>query len=44
MDNSRTAIAREQIRRDVLSPATREHAIMEVTFSVPSLPGLYNED
>jgi hypothetical protein len=27
-----------------VSPATREHAIMEEKFSVRCVPGLYNED
>jgi hypothetical protein len=42
--DSRTAVAREQLCRHVVSPAKREHAIMEDTFSVRSVPGLYNED
>jgi hypothetical protein len=29
---------------DVLSPVTREHAIMEETFPVWSVSGLYNKD
>jgi hypothetical protein len=39
---STTAVAREQLCGHVYP--TREHAIMEQTFSVRSVPGLYNED
>jgi hypothetical protein len=42
-DNT-TAVVREQLYGYILSPATREHEIMEETFSVRSTPGLYNED
>jgi hypothetical protein len=38
-----TAVAREQLCGHV-SPATREHTIMEETFSVQHVPGLYNKD
>jgi hypothetical protein len=41
--DSTTSVAREQPCGDV-SPATREHAIMEETFSVRSVTRLYNED
>jgi hypothetical protein len=41
---STTAVAREQLCGHVVSPATREHAIMEEAFSVQSVPELYNED
>jgi hypothetical protein len=37
------AVAREQLSGHV-SPAAREHAIVEETFSVRTLPRLYNED
>jgi hypothetical protein len=38
------AFAREQICGHIVSPATREHAMMEETFSVRFLSGLYNEE
>jgi hypothetical protein len=34
------AVVWEQLCGQVVSPATSEHAIMEETFSVRSLPGL----
>jgi hypothetical protein len=37
-----TAVAMEQLCGHDISPATRGHAIMEDTFSVQSLPELYN--
>jgi hypothetical protein len=40
--DSTRAVAREQLCGQV-SPATREHAIMEETFSVQSRLGSYNE-
>jgi hypothetical protein len=40
--DSTTAVAREQLCGHV-SPATREHAIMEETFSVRPVPRLYDE-
>jgi hypothetical protein len=42
--NSTTAAAKEQLCGHIGSPATREHAIMEETFSVRLLPRLYDED
>jgi hypothetical protein len=42
--DSTTAVAMEQLYGHVVSPAMREHAIMEETFSVLPMPGLYNED
>jgi hypothetical protein len=39
-----TDVVKEQLCGHVVSPATREHAIMEETFSVRSVPGLCNED
>jgi hypothetical protein len=39
-----TAVAREQFCGHVVSLATRHHTIMEETFSVLCVPGLYNED
>jgi hypothetical protein len=36
--------ARKELCEHVFSPETREHAIMEETFSVRSVLGLYNED
>jgi hypothetical protein len=41
--DSKTAAAREQLCGHVVSPATREDGIMEETFSVRSVPGLYYE-
>jgi hypothetical protein len=38
-----TAVAREQLCGHV-SAETREHAIMEETFSLRSVPGLHNDD
>jgi hypothetical protein len=42
-DNT-TAVAREQLCGHVVTPATREDAIMEEIFSVRSVPAVYNED
>jgi hypothetical protein len=42
--DSKTAVAREQLCGYVVSAATGEHVIMEETFSVLSMSGLYNED
>jgi hypothetical protein len=39
-----TTVAREQLSGHVVSPVTREHAIMEETFSVRSVSGPYIED
>jgi hypothetical protein len=39
-----TTVARDQLCGHVVSPATREHAIMEETFSVRSVLGLCNEE
>jgi hypothetical protein len=41
--DSTTAVGRKQ-RYGHVSLAKREHAIMEGTFSVRSVPGLYDED
>jgi hypothetical protein len=42
--NSKTATVREQLCGNIDSAAMREHSIMEETFSVQSVLGLYNED
>jgi hypothetical protein len=42
--DSTAAATRQQLCGHVICPATREQAIMEETFSVRSVPGLYNED
>jgi hypothetical protein len=42
--DSTAAVVREQLCGHVVSPATRKHTIIEETFSVRSVPGLYNED
>jgi hypothetical protein len=41
---STTAVARKQLCGHAVSPTTREQAIMEETFSLMSMPSLYNED
>jgi hypothetical protein len=42
--DSKVAIDREQLCGHVVSLATRKHTIIKETFSVPSVPGLRNED
>jgi hypothetical protein len=38
------AVAREEHCGHIVSPRTKEHTIMEETFSVRFVPGLYKED
>jgi hypothetical protein len=42
--DSTTAVARKLLCGHTVSPETREHAIMEKTFSEGAAPGLYKGD